>query len=151
VLSDGTICCLYEAGKKGPYETITFALFPLKWLGDGLWKQERSTGSGRADQSLADATQADHGQNPSERRATPEHRRKSQHPRLPQHIGAGPNDGKNGRRKQPGQGASQRLVMDKNIGILPTTWAGDPGLLSGLRLSGLAVNRETITSCPAHV
>ena len=36
VLPDGTICCLYEAGKKSPYETITLARFPLEWLGEGL-------------------------------------------------------------------------------------------------------------------
>jgi hypothetical protein len=36
VLPDGTICCLYEAGKEGPYETITLARFPLEWLGEGL-------------------------------------------------------------------------------------------------------------------
>jgi sialidase-1 len=36
VLPDGTICCLYEAGKKGPYETITLARFPLEWLGEGF-------------------------------------------------------------------------------------------------------------------
>ncbi|MBD3187880.1 exo-alpha-sialidase [Candidatus Bathyarchaeota archaeon] len=32
VLSDGTIGCLFEHGKKDAYETITFARFTLKWL-----------------------------------------------------------------------------------------------------------------------
>jgi len=32
VLPDGTIGCLYETGTKHPYETITFARFPLQWL-----------------------------------------------------------------------------------------------------------------------
>jgi sialidase-1 len=36
VLPEGTICRLYEAGKKSPYETITLARFPLEWSGEGL-------------------------------------------------------------------------------------------------------------------
>jgi len=32
VLPDGSIGCLYEAGKKGAYDTITFARFPLAWV-----------------------------------------------------------------------------------------------------------------------
>jgi sialidase-1 len=32
VCPDGTIGVLYEAGEKSPYETITFARFPLGWL-----------------------------------------------------------------------------------------------------------------------
>jgi sialidase-1 len=32
VLPDGAIACLYETGKKGPYETITFARFTLSWV-----------------------------------------------------------------------------------------------------------------------
>jgi sialidase-1 len=35
VLPDGTVACLYERGAKHPYETITFARFPLAWLGAG--------------------------------------------------------------------------------------------------------------------
>ncbi len=35
VLPDKTICCLYERGKKHPYETITLARFNLEWLTDG--------------------------------------------------------------------------------------------------------------------
>ncbi|NUM54676.1 MAG: exo-alpha-sialidase [Candidatus Hydrogenedentes bacterium] len=31
-LSDGTIGCLYERGKKGPYESVYFARFSLGWL-----------------------------------------------------------------------------------------------------------------------
>ena len=31
-LPNGPIACLYECGKKGSYETITFARFPLAWL-----------------------------------------------------------------------------------------------------------------------
>jgi sialidase-1 len=31
-LHDGTIGCLYERGDRTPYETITFARFPLGWL-----------------------------------------------------------------------------------------------------------------------
>jgi sialidase-1 len=32
VLPGNTIACLYEAGEKSPYETITLALFDLEWL-----------------------------------------------------------------------------------------------------------------------
>lgn len=32
VLPNQTIGCLYEAGDKNPYQTITFARFPLAWL-----------------------------------------------------------------------------------------------------------------------
>ena len=32
VLPDGIIACLYETGKNGAYETITFARFSLEWL-----------------------------------------------------------------------------------------------------------------------
>lgn len=32
VLRDGSIGCLYERGKTNPYETITFAGFPMEWL-----------------------------------------------------------------------------------------------------------------------
>jgi sialidase-1 len=32
VLPDGAIACLYEAGAKSPYETITLARFPVDWL-----------------------------------------------------------------------------------------------------------------------
>jgi sialidase-1 len=32
VLPDRTVGCLYERGDKSPYETITFARFPLEWL-----------------------------------------------------------------------------------------------------------------------
>lgn len=32
VLPDGTIGCLYERGNRSPYETITFARFPVAWL-----------------------------------------------------------------------------------------------------------------------
>ena len=35
VASDGSICCLYERGNEGPYETITLARFNLEWLTDG--------------------------------------------------------------------------------------------------------------------
>jgi len=35
VLPDMTIGCLYERGKETPYETITFARFPIEWLTDG--------------------------------------------------------------------------------------------------------------------
>ena len=35
VASDMTICCLYEGGKSGPYETLTFARFNIEWLTDG--------------------------------------------------------------------------------------------------------------------
>jgi sialidase-1 len=31
-LPDGTLGCLYERGEKSPYETITFARFPFRWL-----------------------------------------------------------------------------------------------------------------------
>ncbi len=34
VLPGGTIGCLYERGTDSPYETITFARFPLDWLSD---------------------------------------------------------------------------------------------------------------------
>jgi sialidase-1 len=32
VLGNGEIACLYEMGKKGPYETIMFARFSLNTL-----------------------------------------------------------------------------------------------------------------------
>jgi sialidase-1 len=32
VMADRTIGCLFECGEKGPYETITLALFTLDWL-----------------------------------------------------------------------------------------------------------------------
>ena len=32
VLPNGDVGCLYEAGDEHPYETITFARFPLQWL-----------------------------------------------------------------------------------------------------------------------
>jgi len=32
VLEDGTIACLYEAGRNSPYETITLARFAIQWL-----------------------------------------------------------------------------------------------------------------------
>lgn len=35
VTSDWNIGCLYEKGKKDPYEKITFARFSLEWLTDG--------------------------------------------------------------------------------------------------------------------
>jgi sialidase-1 len=34
VLPDGTIGCLYEAGRENPYETIAFKRFSLEWLAD---------------------------------------------------------------------------------------------------------------------
>jgi sialidase-1 len=35
-LADGAIGCLYERGRRHPYETITFAKFPLGWLTDSV-------------------------------------------------------------------------------------------------------------------
>ena len=35
VLPGGTVGCLYERGRKSPYERITFARFGLGWLTDG--------------------------------------------------------------------------------------------------------------------
>ncbi len=35
IARDLTICCLYERGKKHPYEEIIFAQFTLEWLTDG--------------------------------------------------------------------------------------------------------------------
>ena len=35
VLPDLTICCMYERGKAGLYETINLARFDLEWLTDG--------------------------------------------------------------------------------------------------------------------
>jgi sialidase-1 len=35
VLPDGGILCFYEAGKRGPYETLTLGRFSLKWLTEG--------------------------------------------------------------------------------------------------------------------
>lgn len=32
VLPDKSVACLYECGRKQPYEKITFARFPLRWL-----------------------------------------------------------------------------------------------------------------------
>jgi sialidase-1 len=34
-LPDGQVGCLYERGTKSPYETITFARFPLEWIEAG--------------------------------------------------------------------------------------------------------------------
>ncbi|HOX39251.1 MAG TPA: sialidase family protein [Candidatus Brocadiia bacterium] len=34
-LPDGSVGCLYEAGVESPYETITFARFPLDWIKGG--------------------------------------------------------------------------------------------------------------------
>jgi len=36
VTADAMIGCLFECGEKSPYETITFALFTLEWLTDGI-------------------------------------------------------------------------------------------------------------------
>ncbi len=44
VLPDQTMGCLYERGKKHPYEGITWARFTLEWLTDG--KDSLSTTSG---------------------------------------------------------------------------------------------------------
>ena len=35
VAPDMSICCLYERGAKGPYETVSLARFNLEWLTDG--------------------------------------------------------------------------------------------------------------------
>jgi sialidase-1 len=35
VTADGHICCFYERGREGPYETITLARFNLEWLSRG--------------------------------------------------------------------------------------------------------------------
>ncbi len=35
ILPDKSIACLFERGKKTPYETITLARFPVSWLEDG--------------------------------------------------------------------------------------------------------------------
>jgi hypothetical protein len=32
MLQGGTVGLLYERGEKTPYERITFATFPMKWL-----------------------------------------------------------------------------------------------------------------------
>lgn len=40
VCPDKSIGCLFERGEKSPYETITFAQFPLEWLTDGKDKME---------------------------------------------------------------------------------------------------------------
>jgi len=32
VMPDGEVACMYEAGRKSPYESIVFARFPLTWL-----------------------------------------------------------------------------------------------------------------------
>jgi len=38
---DMTICCLYERGAKGPYESLRLAQFNLAWLTDGADQLER--------------------------------------------------------------------------------------------------------------
>jgi sialidase-1 len=38
-LPDGTLACLYERGRKEPYETITLARFPFSWLLAGETKE----------------------------------------------------------------------------------------------------------------
>jgi sialidase-1 len=35
LLPDGMIGCLYESGRKNPYESLTFVRFSLEWLADG--------------------------------------------------------------------------------------------------------------------
>ena len=35
VVPGGDVGCLYEAGRKHPYETIVFARFALAWLENG--------------------------------------------------------------------------------------------------------------------
>ncbi|MCC6489710.1 MAG: exo-alpha-sialidase [Candidatus Hydrogenedentes bacterium] len=40
VCGDKTIGCLFERGEKSPYETITFAQFPLEWLTEGKDRME---------------------------------------------------------------------------------------------------------------
>ncbi len=35
IASDTTICCLYERGKKSPYEKVTIAQFNIEWLSNG--------------------------------------------------------------------------------------------------------------------
>ena len=40
VCADKTIGCFFERGEESPYETITFAQFPLEWLTDGKDKME---------------------------------------------------------------------------------------------------------------
>ena len=67
VLPDNTIACLYEAGDKSPYETITLALFDLAWL----------TGSVGADVSPA----------PSSPLAMEHHSRNQLHTRLTRLLG----------------------------------------------------------------
>ncbi len=41
ILPDMTIGCLYERGSETPYETITFARFPVEWLTDGADSLEK--------------------------------------------------------------------------------------------------------------
>jgi sialidase-1 len=36
VARDMTICCLYERGREGPYESVTLARFNLEWLTNGV-------------------------------------------------------------------------------------------------------------------
>ena len=43
-LPDGKTACLYEAGKKSPYEKIVFALFSLQWLAGPDEKSPENTG-----------------------------------------------------------------------------------------------------------
>jgi len=35
IAADNTICCFYERGLEGPYESIRFAQFNVEWLTDG--------------------------------------------------------------------------------------------------------------------
>ena len=44
VLPDGMIGCLYESGRKNPYESLTFVRFRLEWLADGREAVEERIG-----------------------------------------------------------------------------------------------------------
>ncbi|MCA9449870.1 MAG: exo-alpha-sialidase, partial [Candidatus Omnitrophica bacterium] len=44
VMPDNSVGLLYERGEKSPYETITFAKFPLEWLSE---KETSETGEAR--------------------------------------------------------------------------------------------------------
>ena len=45
ITPDLQIACFYERGKKHPYETLTFARFPLEWLTEGADRLRKSTSS----------------------------------------------------------------------------------------------------------
>jgi len=52
IAADGIICCLYERGRRNPYETVTFARFTLEWLTNGADTLHRGDEQTRVSEDL---------------------------------------------------------------------------------------------------